>query len=214
MRRTYAIGLAFFLLCNTLALAGEKAQPRKILIGVVRLQQIFEEYEGAKDMEGKIKATFEGDVAEIKKQEEALEKKKEELRSKVLLDPQSAAYQLAQLEIRRMSIVLQEKIKSYVRERQKARAEYFRSVYKLFRAQVKRFGEYHDYDLIITAPDPELSEMASDPKTPPEAVQNDILLRRVQFIGGKSIDITPVIVKMMNDAYGREKKAGGDIFGK
>ena len=75
-----------------------------------------------------------------------------------------------------------------------------------FQKALQEYATRRGYDAVITAPDTDLSKESEDSDSP-VAVQNEILLRHVQFIG-PACDISRDIVDLMNAYYQRSKARG------
>lgn len=185
------------------AFAGEQA-PR---IGVVRIQEVFKRYQYAVDMEKKIKEAFQTDEDEISALKKKIDEAKDRVRHDPLLEPNSLKARLLMLEIQKDQIVLEDKLNRFKQNTRKHMAEFYRNIYTDFRRNVDAFAKQYAYDLIITAPDRELSEESKDSDSP-MALQNEILLRSVQYISPRA-DITEALLKTMNNEYARRQNAGG-----
>lgn len=194
--------LAVLLAAQTV-FAAEKPNP---LIGVVRIQEVFDEYKYAAEMENSIKDDAAQAQQEIKALKEQMKEKMEELRSNPMIKPGGTQFKLGMLEIERMKVVLDDKQAKYRKDFAARRAEFFRTIYAHFRKAVTEYAKYHKYDLIITAPNPDLSPESEDADSP-AAIQNEILLRRVQFIGATT-DVTAPILQFMNTRFETWKKNG------
>lgn len=188
--------------------AGEATATSKHVpkIGVVRIQALFKGYKYAKDQQESIKNEFQKVEKELNALKKQMDDKMKALRDDALIRPRSTRWQLEMLEIQRLKIEYEDKVEKFKKSARKREAEFWRGVYMYFRRAVKEYGDHYGYDLIITAPDTELSPETTDS---PVAIQNEILLRRVQYIG-KTVDLTDPILTHMNNKYDKWKKSGGD----
>lgn len=186
--------------------AGEKKDRPNPLIGVVQIQKIFDEYAYAEDMEDTIKGEAEQAQKEINDIKNQMKEKMDSLKHDPMIKPGGTQWKLGMLEIERMKVMLDDKQAKFRKDFDKRRAEFYRTIYGHFRKAVDIYAKYHKYDLIITAPNPELSP-ESEKADSPSAIQNEILLRRVQYIGATT-DVSGPILQLMNDRYEKWKKNG------
>jgi Skp family chaperone for outer membrane proteins len=196
-----SLALAALLLAPA-ASAGEGAR-----IGVVRIQEVFTNYKYATDMEGKIKDAFKSDEEEIKELRAKIQMSQEEIVNDPLVERGSLKWKLAMIEIERNKAILEDKLEQFKKSTRRAMANFYRTIYHDFRQAVQRYGDQYKFDLIVTAPDKELSS-ESEGGDSPMAIQNEILLRSVQYISKRS-DITPQIVQYMNALYEQRSGEGG-----
>jgi len=184
------------------------ALTRPMRIGVVRVQDVFKDFQYARDQEQKIKDEFTKQKEQIEALKNQIDEKTQHLRHDPLIRPGSKKFLLERLEIQRLEIELEDMRKQFEQEVRKRMAEFYRSIYDQFRTVVLAVGEKYQYDLIITAPSPDLSKEGEGADNP-EAIRTEILLRRVQYIGKRQgVDITDFVVQQMNDRYAKMKKAG------
>lgn len=196
------VGIALLIACiGSTVSAGEES--RRLLVGVVRIQQIFKDFKYAQDMEKSIRVEFEKEEKEIKSLEEQMKTKMEDLQNDPLIRPGGTKFKLGRLEIERLKVLRDDKVAKFRQDTAKRMAEFYREIYKRFRVAVNKYADHYKYDLIITAPDPELSD-GTDAGNNPQAVQNEILLRRVQYVGS-STDVTKPVIELMNRIYDTEK---------
>lgn len=192
-------------------LAGEATKPeqtRPMRIGVIRVQDVFQEYQYAQDQEEKIKAEFDKEKNAIETLKKQIREKMERLKHDPLIRPGGRKWKLEMLEIKRLEIDLEHRQNKFQQDVRKRMAEFYRSIYQHFRAVVQKVGEDYQYDLIITAPSPDLSTEGEEQSADkPEAVRTEILLRRVQYIGKRrGVDITQFVLDSMNKRYAEMKK--------
>lgn len=191
------------------AFSGEEAvaagqQPRPYRIGVVRIQDVFDKYEYKEDQEKAIKAEFSKDKDDIDKISKLIDEKMQKLKNDNMIKPGGKEWQLEMLEIEKLKVEFKALQDHFKDEFNKRMAQFYRTIYENFRSVVDYFGQTYQFDLIVTAPKTEISKETLESDNP-VAIQNEILLRNVQYIG-KSMDITDYIVNEMNKRY-REKKA-------
>ena len=75
-------------------------------------------------------------------------------------------------------------------------ANYWRGVYADFQKAIKHLVKIRNYDIVITAPDVELSDKLEKSNSP-EAIISEILRRQVQYIAPEN-DMTDEVIKIMN----------------
>ncbi len=195
MKTTYAV---FFVLTSGFFLTPAATDAGELQVGVVRIQQVFKRYEYAIKQEKAITESFKPEREQIKRMEADIRERVNKIRGSdmQMLPPDSPILQEKQLEIRILEVRLNNKLKQLQKLQRHRMAEFWRSVYTEFRKAVDAIATRHGYDLIITAPDADLSAESRD-SSAPESIQNEILLRNIQYIG-KRIDLTDAIVEYMN----------------
>ncbi len=182
-----------------MSVSARAEEARALRIGVVKIQDVFKEYKFAKVQEEKIKASFKGEEDSIDQLEKEIRAAQDKLSRDTLIERNSAAWKLQALEIQKKQITLDEKKQRFAKMTRQAMAEFYRSIYKDFRKVVELYSKEYKFDLVITAPETELSD-DSEKSDSPLAIQNEILMRRVQYIS-PSVDITKQIIASMNNMY-------------
>jgi Skp family chaperone for outer membrane proteins len=172
-------------------------------VGVVRIQQIFKDFQYAKDQESLIKAEFKKSEDAITALKDQIDEKRKHVQNDPLIGPGTKKYKLEVLKIEEMKVELEDKLEEFRKERFKRMAEFYRSIYERFQKAIADYATRRGFDLVVTAPDTDLSKEAEESDSP-VAIQNEILLRHVQFIG-PACDITRDIVDLMNAMYQRNK---------
>lgn len=194
---------------RSLNAAAASATPKIPRIGVIYIQQIFKDYQYAQETRKLLESRFKKDQEEIKALMKQIRDKKRDLRNNPLGNRDNIDFKLAAWEIKKMEIQWEERMRKFKRDNFKATADFYRDVYADFRKAVNRLGDYNKYDLIITAPNVELSEELQKINSP-EALKSEILVRRVQYTS-KNMDITSFVVQLMNRNYNERKKKAGTI---
>jgi Skp family chaperone for outer membrane proteins len=181
--------LAAVLLSATLgASAGE--------IAVVRIQEVLKNSDYAKQMETKIRSDFKTDEQEIEDLQKVIRNNTEKMQSDPMLSPDSYTYKDTVLQIERVRLKLNDKMQNFNKNTRLQMATFWRNVYADFRAAVDRVAASGKYDLIITAPDIELSPETANSESP-EAMMMEILRRNVQYINPR-VDVTQQVIDTMN----------------
>jgi len=202
------LALVGLVLALSFGQAGEAAvAPAKI--GVVRIQNVFKDFQYAKDQEAAIKAEFKKDEDGMTALKQQMEEKKKHLQADPLIGPGSKKFKLEALELRKLEVELEDKVDEFKKASRKRMAEFYRSIYEKFQKAVADVAARRGLDLVITAPDTDLSKEAEESDSP-VAIQQEILLRHVQFIG-PSCDITKEVLDQMNAQYGKAKGAGKNL---
>lgn len=183
------------------ATAGEGAK-----VGVIRIQQVFKDYVYAREMEKKIKESFAHDEKQIQDLQRQIQQLKEELQANP--EPSGALARERILQIQIFEVRLEEKVRRYRKFSRARMAEFWRTVYKDFQQAVNILASQQRYDIIITAPDIDLSEEVGRSDAP-EAIQNEILLRYMQYISPR-VDLTDQVIQMMNQLAARKATGGGN----
>lgn len=191
------------LVCLVSAPCAQAAEGTRV--GVVRIQEVFRKSEYAKQMEDKIRANFRQEEKEIDDLQKVLSDGQAKLQSNQLLDRDSFAYKEQVLNLQILELKLRDRMEKYAKNSRIQMAEFWRSVYADFQKAVGSIASTNQFDLIITAPDTQLSE-SGGASNAPEAVMSEVLQRRVQFVAPR-IDITNQVIQVMNDTY--RKRSGG-----
>jgi len=178
--------------------------PAPSRLGVVRIQQIFKDFQYARDQETAIKEEFKKAEAEIENLKKQIKEKTDALRTDPLTGPGSKRFKLGMLKIKELEVELEDKTEEFAKMRRRRMAEFYRSVYEKFQKAVQDYAAKQGLDVVITAPDTALSEESSESDSP-IAIQNEILLRHVQYIG-QACDITKQVIDLMNANYAKTSK--------
>lgn len=165
-------------------------------VGIVKIQDVLNKSEYAKQMETQIRASFRADESEIEQLQKLIVGEREKLTTDTLMSPESYAYKDRVLQIERLNLKLRDKVETFTKQTRAQMATFWRGVYADFRAAIIKIAAGGQYDLILTAPDVELSNDANNQDVP-EAVMNEIIQRRVQHVSPK-IDITQQVIDTMN----------------
>ncbi|MDR0868281.1 MAG: OmpH family outer membrane protein [Planctomycetota bacterium] len=174
--------------------AGAAGEPTSVAI--VQIQEVLNRSEYAKQMETSIRAGFKSEEQEIEDLQKLIRTESEKLQTDTMMSPDSYTYKDKVLQIERLKLKLADKAQNFSRQTRSKMAEFWRSVYKDFRAAIEQIAKSGQYDLILTAPGTELSNDAAQNDVP-EAVMGEIIQRRVQYVAPK-IDITQKVIDMMN----------------
>ncbi|MCC8167496.1 MAG: OmpH family outer membrane protein [Planctomycetes bacterium] len=180
--------------------AGEAPQaPETKRIGIVYIQQVFQNYQYAKDTEGRIRDAFqpeqtriEGEIARIQEMERALQ-------NNPLMAPGSAQWRKKMMEIEGAKVEVQAMQEDFGKRVRDEEAAFWMNMYNAFQRSCKVLAEYYNYDIIIASPDPSLSEEAVKAMDP-MAIQQEILMRRIQYVHDRA-NLTVSITELMNHRY-------------
>lgn len=196
--KKFGLLLAAVFFCGSL-LAGEGTA-----VAIVKIQDVLKNSEYAKVMETQIRAGFKAEEQEIADLQKLLRNEQEKLASDALTSPESYTYKDKVLQIERLKLKLRDRVENFTKQTRSKMSNFWRSVYADFQAAIKNIAQSGKYDLILTAPDVDLSNDASQQDIP-EAVMSEIIQRRVQFVSPR-IDITQQVIDTMNAIYrGRNK---------
>jgi Outer membrane protein len=182
------------------AAAGEAAAaPKTERIGVVYIQQVFKNYNFAKDTEERIKQKYQPEQAQIEAEIARIMEMDRALQNNPLKAPQSPAWRKSMMEIEAAKVEVQSNQEEFARRVREEEAAFWVNMYNAFQRACKVLAEYYAYDVIIAAPDPILSEEAVKAMDP-MAIQQEILMRRVQYVGDKA-NLTSSITELLNHNY-------------
>ncbi|MCX7935969.1 MAG: OmpH family outer membrane protein [Planctomycetota bacterium] len=151
-----------------------------------------------------MKEEFKKSEAEIENLKKQIKEKTDALRTDPLTGPGSKRFKLGMLKIKELEVELEDKTEEFAKMRRRRMAEFYRSVYEKFQKAVQEYAAKRGLDIVITAPDTELSEESSEADSP-IAIQNEILLRHIQYIA-PTCDITKDVINLMNANYAKTPK--------
>jgi Skp family chaperone for outer membrane proteins len=181
------------------ALAGEQQAPEVKRIGVVYIQQVFENYKYATDTEARIKATFTPEQSRIEAEIARVQEMERGLQNNPLMAPGSAQWRKKMMEIEAAKLEIQSMQEDFGMRVKNEEAAFWMNMYNAFQRECKILGDYYKYDIIMATPDPALSEEAVKAQDP-MAIQQEILMRRVQY-SSEQANLTPSITELLNARY-------------
>ena len=199
----FAMLVATFVLSGlgmSAAVAGEAPQaPKTERIGIVYIQQVFKAYRYATDTEERIRATFQPEQQRIEAEIQRVQEMERALQNNPLKPPGSAAWRKSMMEIEAAKVEVQAMQEDFGQRVREEEAAFWKNMYEAFQRTCKILAEYYNYDIIIAAPDPALSEEALKAMDP-MAIQQEILMRRVQYVKD-SANLTLSITELLNHRY-------------
>ena len=180
--------------------AGEAAQaPETRRIGIVYIQQVFKNYQYAKDTEERIKSAFQPEQQRIEAEIARVQEMERSLQNNPLKAPGSAPWRKSMMEIEGAKVEVQSMQEEFGRRVREEEAAFWTNMYNAFQRACRVLGDHYQYDIIIAAPDPALSEEALAAKDP-MAIQQEILMRRVQYVRDTA-NLTLSITTVLNHQY-------------
>lgn len=184
------------------AVAGDALQHPERLIGVVRIEKVFEGYQYRIDREKEIDKELEPDLARIRQVEaqvKALEEEIIKLRGQVREDHPSVEQKM--FDHRQFGLQMEKLVRAGEEKRRALLVNMLADVYKYFNAACRDVGESYKYGLIITTLDDQIpQQVLTDPKTNPYAVMSQIMMRSTQYVH-PYWDISEFVKKLLNDKY-------------
>lgn len=183
------------------ALAGEAQQqaPETKRIGVVFMQQVFKNYQYAKDTEERLKSSFMPESQKLEAEAQRIQEMERSLQNNPLKPAGTPAWRKSMMEIESAKVEFQGSQEEFARKIREEEAAFWQNMYAAFQRACRLLAEYYQYDIIIAAPDPNLSEevlKAMDPV----AVQQEILMRRIQYVNDRA-NLTKSITDLLNHRY-------------
>jgi Skp family chaperone for outer membrane proteins len=180
--------------------AGEQPQaPEVKRIGIVYIQQVFKNYRYATDTEERIKATFQPEQQRIEAEIARVQELERGLQNNPLMAPGSAQWRKKMMEIEAAKLEVQSMQEDFGNRVRQEEAAFWMNMYNAFQRACKILGDYYQYDIIMAAPDPALSEDAVKAQDP-MAIQQEILMRRIQYASERA-NLTPSITELLNARY-------------
>ncbi len=171
-------------------------EPAPSSVVIVRIEEVFRNSDYAKQMETQIRASFRQEEKEIEDLQKLIRTQQEKLQSDAFLAPDTYQYKKKVLELQILQLQLQDKAERFQKLTRTKMANFWRGVYADFQKAVKHLVKIRNYDIVITAPDIELSDRLEKSNSP-EAVISEILRRQVQYVSPEN-DMTDEIIKIMN----------------
>ena len=182
------------------ALAGEAQQaPETKRIGVVFMQQVFQNYQYAKDTEERLKSSFMPESDKLEAEVRRIQEMERALQNNPLKPANTPAWRRSMMEIETAKVEAQGMQEEFARKIREEEAAFWNNMYTAFQRACRILAEYYQYDIIIAAPDPTLSEevvKALDPM----AMQQEILMRRIQYVHDRA-NLTKSITDLLNHRY-------------
>ncbi|MDR3210802.1 MAG: OmpH family outer membrane protein [Planctomycetota bacterium] len=198
--------LTLFGIVTTPSQAGEAAPqaPETKRIGVVFIQQVFLNYQYIKDTGDEIRNTFQPETQKIDAEIQRIGEQERALQNNPLKPQDSPAWRKSMMEIQSARVDVQSMQEDFARRLREQEASLWQNAYNAFQRACKLLAEYYKYDIIIASPDPAISEEAMKAMDP-MAVQQEILMRRIQFVDDKA-NLTKSITDLMNHRYQQYKQ--------
>ena len=173
-------------------------------IGVVQIEEVFNQYQYLKDVDQQIEREFMPRREAIEKAMAALEQRAKDLANDRMRPEGSEGYlkekQAIQMEEIRVNN-LQEEFFRLLNARQ---SEKIIAAHAALQRACGDFGVHYNFNLIILTPGIAMPEVVVKSGNP-QAVIQEILQRRVLYIM-REIDLTDSIIKHMNGNYERHKQ--------
>jgi Skp family chaperone for outer membrane proteins len=188
-----------FLVMSSLSAGDAPQAPETKRIGIVFMQQVFKNYNYAKDTEERIKQAFTPEQNRIEDEMKRLGELERSLQNNPLKPPGSAQWRKAMMEIEAGKVEVQSMQEDFGKRVKTEEAAFWVNVYNAFQRACKILAEYYQYDMIIAAPDPAISEDAIKAQDP-MAIQQEILLRRLQYVHDRA-NLTGAITELLNQRY-------------
>lgn len=194
--------LILSLSCAGLSTAGEAPETKRI--GIVFIQQVFKNYRYALDTENRIKTAFQPEQQRIEDEIRRIQELERSLQNNPLKPQGSAAWRKSMMEIEAAKVEVQGMQEDFGQRVRNEEAAFWMNMYNAFQRSCKILGEYYNYDVIIAAPDPTLSEEAIKAMDP-MAIQQEILMRRVQYVNDRA-NLTNAITDLLNQRYAKHQQ--------
>ena len=193
------LGLALSLAAGR-AQAGEAQQaPETKRIGVVFIQQVFENYNYAKDTQERMKTSYLPEQQRIEEEMRQIQELERALQNNPLKPPGSPPWRKEMMAIEGRKVEVQASQEEFARKVSEEEAAFWQSVYAAFQRACKIIAEYYQYDIIIATPNVNLSEDALKSSNP-MAIQQEILMRRIQYVHDRA-NLTKSITDLLNHRY-------------
>ena len=180
--------------------AGEAPQaPETRRIGIVFIQQVFKNYQYAKDTEDRIKAAFQPEQQRIEDEIKRIQDMERALQNDPLKPAGSQQWRKRMMEIENLKVDVQAMQEDFGKRVRNEEAAFWMHMYNAFQRSCLIIADYYKYDVIVAAPDPTLSEEAVKAMDP-MAIQQEILMRRIQYVNDRA-NLTKAITDLLNQRY-------------
>lgn len=194
-----ALGLALNAALGA-ALAGEAPQwPETKRIGVVFFEQVFKNYQYAKDTEERLRTSYQPEEQKLEAEANRIQEMERALQNNPLKPQGSPAWRKSMMEIESAKVEAQSFQEEYVRRFREENAVFWQNMFVAFQRACRVVAEYYKFDMIVTAPDPGLSEEGTKAMDP-VAVQQEFLMRNVQYVNERA-NLTKSVIDVMNHRY-------------
>lgn len=203
----FLCGLAVCLTVSTMGSvnAGEAAQaPKTERIGIVYIQQVFKNYGYARDTEARIRSSFQPEQTRIEGEITRVQEMERALQNNPLKAPGTAQWRKSMMEIEAAKVEVQAMQEDFGKRVREEEAAFWLNMYNAFQRACKILAEYYNYDIIMAAPDPALSEEAVKAMDP-MAIQQEILMRRIQYVHDRA-NLTVSITELLNHRYAEHQR--------
>lgn len=192
LRFALLAGLTVLCLAASDARAADKGADLRI--AVVRLHEIYQNYEYTKQMEASIEKDLEPDKNEIEKTRNELLKLKEALRTARDTEPGDYAWFVKMQEIKAKEYYIKVRRQEVSKRLNERMSTLYKTFWAHFQKAVEVYAIQNDYDLVLRANEPGIrnEEFLN--------IQREIALKSVLY-HGKSFDRTDQIVELMNRIY-------------
>ncbi len=176
-------------------------EPAPSSVVVVRIEEVFRNSDYAKEMETQIRASFRQEEKEIEDLQKVIRTQQEKLQSDAFLAPDTYQYRKKVLELQILQLQLQDKGERFQKLTRTKMANFWRGVYADFKKAIKHLVKIRNYDIVITAPDIDLSDKLEKSNSP-EAIISEIIRRNVQYVAPEN-DMTDEVIKIMNAMHAK-----------
>lgn len=180
--------------------AGEAQAPETKRIGVVFVDQVFENYNYAKDTQERVKTTFEPERLRIEEEAKRIQQLERELQNNPLKPPGSAPWRRSMVEIETAKVEIQAMQEDFVKRIQEEQTALVLNVYNALQRACKALGEHYDYDLIITSPSASIPAAEALESLNPLVLQQELMSRNIQFVNDRA-NLTMSIIMLLNNRY-------------
>ncbi len=189
-----------FTVLSSAADAGQRQQaPEVKRIGIVYIEQVFKNYKYFTDADARLKATFQPEQARFEAEVARVQEMERNLQNDSAMPPGSPQWRMKMMEIETAKLQVQTMQGDFGSRVRKEETAIWLNMYDAFQRACKLLGDYYEYDIIMTAPDPALSEGALQAEDP-MAVQQEFLMRRIQYSSTRA-NLTPTIIELLNARY-------------
>lgn len=182
------------------AAAGEAQQwPETKRIGVVYFENVFTNYNYAKDTDERLNQTYQPERQKIQDEIQRIQEQERSLQNNPLKPQGSPAWRKSMMEIETAKVELQANSEEFVRRFSEENSALVNTMFGAMQRACRVVAEYYKFDIIIIAPDPNLSEN-SVKALDPMAIQQEILVRSIQYVSERA-NLTKQVTDVMNHRY-------------
>lgn len=178
------------------------AQSTGLKIGIVTLKEAIDKYEFVIDEKKKIEEEMDKYQKELNELKETIQKKTDDLAN---IQPGTELYERKKNEILQLQMTHYVKANLYKQTSDGRKRQFMFESYTRIMSAISEVAKAGTYDLVLKIDYMNLNDPKISDEDRQKIMEQEILLRTVAY-HSRSIDITDMVVKKLNEDYKEEKK--------